>query len=36
MFSVDSESLASLAHNGYVPQKYAEINGRDVSPPVRE
>lgn len=39
MFSVDSESQASLLNRN--PQshnlaKYAEINGRDVSPPVRD
>jgi hypothetical protein len=36
MFSVDSESQASLLNRNTNLAKYAEINGRDVSPPVRE
>lgn len=35
MFSVESDSLGSIAH-GTLTQKYADINGKDASPPVRE
>jgi len=35
MFSVGSESLQSF-HQGTLNQKYADINGKDASPPVRE
>jgi len=36
MFSVDSESQSSLLNRHANLAKYAEINGRDVSPPVRD
>ena len=37
MFSVDSESQSSILNRGPTNlSKYAEINGRDVSPPVRD
>ena len=36
MFSgMESESLGSITH-GTLTQKYADINGKDASPPVRE